>query len=60
MERKPGRKKAWSVLEKMEKSLVSFFFSLIHGEVKLTDYFNQLPFQPFDLKLFFGTHNLFF
>ena len=25
MEKKPGGKKAWSVLEKMEKSLVSFF-----------------------------------
>ena len=24
----------------------------INDEVKLTDYFNQLPFQPFDLKYF--------
>ena len=48
MERKPGGKKAWSVLEKMEKSLVSFL-GLIHikinDEAKLTDYFNQLPFR---------------
>ena len=59
MERKPGGKKAWSVLEKMEKKSGVFFLGLIHikinDEAKLTDYFNQLPFRPFDLKMFFGT-----
>ena len=48
VERKPGGKKAWCL-----------FLGLIHikinDEVKLTDYFNQLPFQPYNLKLFFGT-----
>ena len=57
MEKKPGGKKAWSVLVKMEKSLVSCL-GLIHiknnENVKLTDYFNRLPFQSFDLNMFFG------
>ena len=47
MEKKPGGKKAWSVLEKMEKKPGVFFSGLIHikinDEAKLTDYFNQLP-----------------
>ena len=57
-------KKAW-----WRESLVCFgkdgkkswclFLGLIHikinDEAKLTDYFNQLPFRPFDLKMFFGT-----
>ena len=46
MERKPGGKKAWSVLEKMEKKPGVFFLGLIHikinDEVKLTQYFNHL------------------
>ena len=68
MEKKPGGKngsgkKAW-----WKESLVSFgkdgkkawclFLGLKHiklnDEVKLTDYFNRLPFQAFDLKIFFG------
>ena len=36
-----------------------FCLGLIHikskGEAKLTYYFNQLPFRPFDLKMFSGT-----
>ena len=46
VERKPGGKKAWCL-----------FLGVIHvkidDEVKLTDNFNQLPFQPFDFKMFF-------
>ena len=46
VERKPGSKKAWSVLEKMKKSLVSFFrfdtYIKINDEVKLTHYFIHL------------------
>ena len=58
MERKPGGKKAWSLLEEMEKAW-GLFLGLKHikinDEVKLTDYFNRLSFQPFDFKMFFGT-----
>ena len=39
-------KKAWSVLEKMEKKPGVFFLALIH--IKIND-------QPFDFKMFFGT-----
>ena len=46
MERKPGGKKASSVLEKMEKKPGVFFLGLIHfkinNEVKLIHYFNNL------------------
>ena len=60
MERRPGGKKAWSVLEKMgKKAWCLFFLGLIHIKIKdkakLTYYFNQLPFTPFDLKMFSGT-----
>ena len=59
MERKPGGKKAWSVLKKNGKKPGVFFLGLIHikikDEAKLTYYFNQLPFRPFDLKMFLGT-----
>ena len=59
VERKPGGKKAWSVLEKKEKKPGVFFLGLKHikinDEVKLTDYFNRLQLQPFDFKMFFGT-----
>ena len=60
--KKPGGKKVWSLLEKMGKRTGVFFLGLkqirLNDEVKLTDYFNrihfnQLPFQPFDLKMFF-------
>ena len=54
VERKPGL--FW---KRWKKSLVSFFLGLIHikikDEAKLTYYFNQLPFRPFDLKMFSGT-----
>ena len=53
MEKKPGGKKAWCVLEKMDKSLV-FFLGLIqmkiNDEVKLTHSFMKM-------KLFFYTCN---
>ena len=46
VERKPGGKKAWSVLEKMEKKPGVFFLGLIHikinDEVKLIHYFIHL------------------
>ena len=45
VERKPGGKKAWSVLDKMEKK-PGVFLGLIHikinDEVRLTHYFNHM------------------